>query len=173
MTMLRLPDYALVVRTLERGEHPYLALLPRAAESPAMRRIASSPLSLQRLLDKARVRIEPGDGFVWVDDEAPAIVLIERYYRKGDPGDLYLDLLHELTHLRQLSEGKNIWDESFRYVDRPTEIEGYAVAIEEGCRLGMTRSDIVRHLSNPWMSRADIRRLLENVDRFLSDGAKR
>jgi hypothetical protein len=170
--MIELPDYALVVRTLARGEHPYLALLPRVAESPAVRRIESPALPLRRLLDQAWVRIEPGDGFIWVDDEAPAIFLVEQYYRKGNPGDLYLDLLHELTHLRQLSEGKDIWDESFRYVDRPTEIEGYAVAIEEGRRLGMTRGDIVCHISNPWMTRADIRRLLENVERFLSDGGK-
>jgi hypothetical protein len=53
-------------------------------------------------------------------------------------------------------------------VDRATEIEGYAVAIEEGMRLGMSKSDVIRHLSNPWMTRADIRRLIENVERFLS-----
>jgi len=170
--MIELPDYALTVRTLARGVHSYLALLPRVTESLAVRRIESPSLPIRRLLDQARVRIEPGDGFVWVDDEAPAIFLVEQYYRKGNPADLYLDLLHELTHLRQLLEGRDIWDESFRYADRPTEIEGYAVAIEEGRRLGMTKRDIIRHISNPWMTRADVRRLLKNVERFLSDGGK-
>ncbi len=165
--MIKPPEYALVVRTLPRGEHAYRVLLPRVAESPAARRVASPGVPLDCLLGSARVRIEPGDGYVWVDDEAPAIVLIEEYYRRGSPVDLYLDLLHELTHLRQLAEGQNLWDERIRYVDRPTEIEGYAVAVEEARRLGMTEEEILSHLSNPWMTVADVRRLQENVERFL------
>jgi hypothetical protein len=166
--MIELPDYARVVRTLSRGEHPYRSLLPRLVESPAARRIESPATPLGRLLDTARVRIEPGDGYVWVDDEVRAIVLVEDYYRHGNPLDLYLDLIHELTHLRQLAEGQDLWDERFRYVERPTEIEGYAAAIEEGLRLGMTEAEIVRHLSNPWMTRTDVRRLRENVERFIA-----
>jgi hypothetical protein len=34
----------------------------------------------------------------------------------------------------------------------------------------MTRDEIVRHLSNPWMTRADVRRILRNVERFAGDG---
>ncbi len=168
--MIELPEYARVTRALPRGEYAYLALLPRVQESPAARRIDCPAMPLRRLLDGARVRIEPGDGFVWVDDEAPAIILIEHYYRSGHPHDLYLDLLHELTHLRQLAEGCDLWDERLPYVDRPTEIEGYAVAIEEGCRLGMTEPEILHHLSNPWMTHADVLLLRSNVERFLADG---
>jgi hypothetical protein len=170
--MVELPEYALVVRTLPSGEHPYLALLPGAAESPAARRIESRATPMGSLLADSRVRIQPGDGYIWVDDEAPAIVLIENYYRSGGPLDLYLDLIHELTHLRQLAEGHELWDERFRYADRPTEIEAYAVAVEEGRRLGMTEREISRHLSNPWMTRADVQRLRSNIDRFLADGRR-
>ncbi len=171
--MIELPEYARVVRTLSRGEHAYLALLPRLAESPAARRIESPTVPLVCLLDSARVRIRSGEGFVWVDDEAPAIVLMEDYYRRGNPLDLYLDLIHELTHLRQLAEGKNLWDRSLHYVDRPTEIEGYAIAIEEGRRLGMADTEVVRHLSNPWLSPADVLRLRDNVERFLAGRGRR
>jgi hypothetical protein len=51
---------------------------------------------------------------------------------------------------------------------RPTEIEGYAVAVEEGRRLGMSEDEIVVHLSNPWMSPTDVRELLAGIDRFLA-----
>jgi hypothetical protein len=168
--MIELPPYARVIRALPRGEHPYLALLPLVRESPAARSIASCAISLDQLLDRARVRIEPGDGYIWVDDEAPAIVLVEKYYLEGSCLDLYLDLLHELTHLRQLVEGLELWDDGFRYVNRPTEIEGYAVAVEEGRRLGMTESEILQHLSNPWMSRPEVALLYENITRFLATG---
>jgi hypothetical protein len=170
-SMIELPEYARVVRTLGCGEHHYLALLPRVSESPAVGRITSPTTPLENILRTACVRIQAGEGYVRVYEEIPAIVLMEEYYRRGRDLDLYLDLLHELTHLRQHAEGHPLWDKRFAYVDRPTEIEGYAVAVEEGRRLGMSRSDIIRHLSNPWMTRADTRRLLENVDRFLSNTA--
>jgi hypothetical protein len=166
-TVIELPEYARVVRTLGRGEHPYLALLPKISESPAARGIASTTTTLENLLKTACVRIEAGEGYIRIDDQKPAIVLMEDYYLQGNGLDLYLDLLHELTHLRQLAEGHPLWDRRFNYVDRPTEIEGYAIALEEGRRLGMSQSDIIRHLSNPWMTRDDIRRLIENVNRFL------
>jgi hypothetical protein len=168
--MIELPDYAQLVRDLGVGEHSYLQILPRVRESPAIHRIASPATPIDMLLASARVRIEPGDGYIWVEDEIPAILLVEHYYRHGGALDLYLDLLHELTHLRQLSEGHSLWDDSIAYVDRPTEIEGYAIALEEGRRLGMTRIEIERHLSNPWMTRTDVQRILNNVELFLSNG---
>lgn len=166
--MIELPGYACVNRSLPTGEHPFIRFLPLIEESPAARRIESGLMTLASLVNEVRVRIEPGHGYTWVDDDAPAIVLIERYYREGNPADLYLDLLHELTHLRQLACGWNLWDENYRYVDRPTEIEAYAVAVEEGRRLGMTELEIIRHLSNPWISPADVQSLLKNVERFLA-----
>jgi hypothetical protein len=169
--MIELPEYAQVIRTLSCGEHPYRSLLPRLEESPAARRIESPTTPIAQLIDSARVQIKPGDGYVWIDINIPAIMLIESYYREGNPVDLYLDLVHELTHLRQLAEGKNLWDRSLHYVDRPTEIEGYAVAVEEGLRLGMTEAQIMHHLSNPWLSSADVKRLRRNIREFL-DGSE-
>jgi hypothetical protein len=167
MMKIDLPEYAVVVRTLGAGMHPYRLLLPRFEESPVTRWIESPKTQIGPLLDSARVKIKPGQGYVWVDVKIPAITLIEEYYRQGNSLDLYLDLAHELTHLRQLAEGQNLWDHSLDYVDRPTEIEGYAVAVKEGLRLGMDEDDVIRHLSNPWMSDAEVARLRANIDRFL------
>jgi hypothetical protein len=168
---IELPEYAHVIRTLPCGMHPYRSLLPRLEESPVARRIESSATPLKSLIDRARVRIKPGDGYVWIDVKTPAITLIEGYYRNAHPVDLYLDLVHELTHLRQFSEGKNLWDHSLHYVDRPTEIEGYAVAVEEGLRLGLTEEEIMAHLSNPWLNTPEVKRLRENIRKFLDNGA--
>ena len=167
MMTIELPEYALVVRSLNSGLHPYRSLLPRIDESPAARRIESPTTPIGPLLDSARVQIRRREGFCYVDVKIPAIVLSEDYYSGANPLDLYLDLVHELTHLRQLAEGENIWDHSLDYVDRPTEIEGYAVAVEEGIRLGMDEDEVIRHLSNPWMSDAEVARLRKNIDLFL------
>jgi hypothetical protein len=166
---IELPDYAQVVRTLSIGDHPYRRLLPRIDESPATRRIGSPLNPIGLLLDKARVRIKQREGYCYVDVLVPAIVLSDAYYRAANPVDLYLDMAHELTHLRQLAEGQNLWEHSIPYVDRPTEIEGYAVAVEEGLRLGMTEEEIIHHLSNPWLSESEIARLRENIEKFLTE----
>lgn len=168
--MRALPGYARVQRRLHPGAHPFLSLLPRAEESPALRRIAKGGADPAKLLASAEVEICGRQGYAFVDVQAPHIVLSSWYYETGEPRDLYLDLLHELTHLRQIGEGFDLWDERFDYVDRPTEVEAYAVAVEEGRRLGMSPEDVREHLSNPWMTAADVERLLGHVDAFLERG---
>jgi hypothetical protein len=167
--MVQLPEYAVVNRSLGCGVHPYRLLLPRFEESPAARRIETPTIPIGPLMDGARVKIKKGEGYLYVDVKIPAITLIEDYYRRANALDLYLDLAHELTHLRQLAEGRNIWDHSLHYVDRPTEIEGYAVAVEEGIRLGLTEEEVIQHLSNPWLDDDEIDRLRKNIDRFLAE----
>jgi len=166
--MRALPQYTQVVRGLEAGAHRFLDLLPRVARSPAIRRIAPDTAHRARLLEGAKVQVCGPHGYAFVEVDIPAIVLSEAYYDTGAGLDLYLDLLHELTHLRQLEQGFDLWDERFSYVDRPTEVEAYAVAVEEGRRLGMSEPQVLEHLTNPWMSRAEVKRLLGHVDRFLA-----
>lgn len=165
---IALPPFAALNRTLGAGLHPYLDVFPRAAESPGVARIEPDPVRRDRLLREATVAIARGAGYAYVDVEVPCIVLGEEYYRTGKELDLYLDMLHELTHIRQHHEGKDLWDERYAYVDRPTEIEGYAVAVEEGRRLGMNDEEVVEHLSNPWMTAEDVRRLVQHVQDFLA-----
>jgi len=167
---IELPDYAKVVRGLPSGDHPYLALLPRIEESPVRRRIETSKTPFGPLVHNAIVRIKKRKrGYCYVDVAVPAVTVTEYYYQHGNDLDLYLDLSHELTHLRQHLEGVNVWQHDIDYVDRPTEIEGYAVAVDEGRRLGMTEADITDHLSNPWMSEEEVARLLRNIDAFLKN----
>jgi hypothetical protein len=167
---IELPEYARVVRKLPNGDHPYRSLLPKIEESPVRRRIETQRTPFVQLVDGAVVRIKKRErGYCYVDVAVPAVTITEQYYRNGSDLDLYLDLSHELTHLRQHLEGENIWDHDTPYVDRATEIEGYAVAIEEGRRLGMTAVDVINHLSNPWMSGEEVDRLLNNIENFLRD----
>jgi hypothetical protein len=165
---LELPAFARPIRGILPGDHGYLAFLPRIAESPALARIGNAKISGSELVKAARVQIRPERSYCWVDVDVPCIVLAQNYYETGTDLDLYLDLLHELTHVRQHHEGRDLWDSTYAYHRRPTEIEGYAVAVEEGRRLGMSEDEIVVHLSNPWMSPTDVRELLAGIDRFLA-----
>lgn len=169
--MAELPEYAAVNRALGIGTHPYRLFLPRFEESPAVRLIETQAIPIGPLLDDARVKIRKGEGYCYVDVRIPAIILMDDYYLRANPLDLYLDLAHELTHLRQLAEGRNIWDHSLHYVDRPTEIEGYAVAVAEGLQLGLTEDQVMQHLANPWLNDEEVMRLRKNIERFLQSVA--
>jgi hypothetical protein len=161
------PPFALLARDLPPGIHPYLKVFPGAAQSPGLVRIEPDPKRREELLQGALVHLRRGGGFAYVDVETPAIVVAYEYYQTGSDLDLYLDMLHELTHIRQHHEGRDLWDERYAYVDRITEIEGYAVAVEEGRRLGMTDEEVIAHLSNPWMDEEDVSRLQQHVADFL------
>lgn len=162
------PDYALLNRSLWPGLHGFLEVLPRARESPAMMRICKTEEARERLLTTSRVRISLAPGYAYINTRTPCIELSWMYYAAGSNADLYMDMLHELTHLRQLSEGAELWDRRFSYVNRPTEIEGYAVAVEEGRRLGLSDAQLQRHLHNPWMTAGDVEQLKSNIQRFLA-----
>ena len=172
MSARTVPEFAHVRRDLPPGLHRYLELFPRADESPGLHRIEPDAKKRGALLREALVNINPGPGFAYIDVEMPCIVLAEEYYRTGTDLDLYLDLLHELTHIRQHHEGFDLWDERFAYVDRITEVEGYAVAVEEGRRLGMGAHEVTAHLTNPWMSADDVRKLEQNIRDFLDGKLK-
>lgn len=150
------------------GDHPLTALCPDLLASPALRRVGTPAHPGAEVIRAARVRLQAVEGFCWVDESIPCIVLTLDYYQRGSDLDLYLDLLHEATHLRQLREGRDVWDEAFAYHRRPTEIEGYAVAVEEARRLGLDESRIRHHLDNPWMSGDEIDELRAAVDAWLA-----
>lgn len=163
-----LPPFARLHRDLQAGMHGYLDIFPHADESPGLHMIERDATKRTELLRHAKVNVKRGPGFAYVDVETPCIVLAEDYFRNGSDLDLYLDMLHELTHIRQHHEGKDLWDERYAYVDRPTEIEGYAMAVAEGRRLGMTDEDVVEHLSNPWMEEDEVHRLVQHIQDLLA-----
>jgi hypothetical protein len=81
------------------------------------------------------------------------------YLNNGDLIDIYLDVIHELVHVRQFMEGKKLFDDNYRYVERPTEIEAYRYAVEEARRLRLSDEKILQYLKTEWMSADDLRRL--------------
>jgi hypothetical protein len=83
---------------------------------------------------------------------------------EGDRTDIYLDLIHELVHIRQLMEGKKLFDVEYDYADRPTEIEAYQHAVDEARRLGLSDQRICDYLKTEWMSKEDLERLAKAVN---------
>jgi hypothetical protein len=102
-------------------------------------------------------------GFMGVSDEDGHLLVSTHYLRTGNRRDIYLDVVHELVHVRQFREGKELFADGFEYPDLPTEIEAYRVCIAEGRRLGMNDRELFEYLKVEWMSDRDVRKLARNV----------
>ncbi len=102
-------------------------------------------------------------GYMGVSDEDGHLVVSAHYLRTGNPRDIYLDVVHELVHVKQFGDGRKLFPEGFEYSTAPTEIEAYRVCIAEGRRLGMTDKEVLEYLKVPWMDDKDWRRLARNI----------
>lgn len=102
-------------------------------------------------------------GYMGVDDNDGHLMVNERYLNNGDKTDIYLDVVHELCHVKQHLEGKELFNPGYDYVDRPTEVEAYRYTVKEAKRLELSDERILRYLQTEWMSRADLKRLVNNI----------
>jgi hypothetical protein len=112
-----------------------------------------------RIISNLKIEFHTRQGYMGVNNEDGHLIVSVPYMRTGDERDLYLDIIHELTHVRQHFEGKELFDHRFEYVERPTEVEAFANAVAEGRRIGMTDKELVEYLRTEWMSEDDLRKL--------------
>ncbi len=120
------------------------------------------PRTKQTLKD-VRILLSPRRGYLHVDNDTGDIIVSAPYLKTAAEREFYLDLIHELVHVRQFKEGKDLFDNKYSYVDRPTEIEAYALTVEEARRIGMTEPEIVDYLEVEWVDGDEFKRLLNAV----------
>ncbi len=102
-------------------------------------------------------------GYMGVDDNDGHLMVNARYLSSGDKDDIYLDVIHELCHVKQHMDGRELFDPNYDYVDRPTEIEAYVYAVQEARRMGWADERILLYLKTEWMNDEDLERLAKNV----------
>ena len=102
-------------------------------------------------------------GYMYVDGSDGHLVISKNYLNNGDKTDIYLDLIHELCHVKQYMEGKELFDPRYSYVERPTEIEAYRYCVQEARRLGLNDERIRCYLRTEWMSESDFEKLVKSV----------
>jgi len=104
--------------------------------------------------------------YIWVSDKDGHLIANANYLRDGQTRAIYLDLIHELVHVRQFRDGKKIslkFGRRFEYVDRPTELEAYRHTVREARKLGMSDAEIVDYLRVTWLDEAEVRRLASHL----------
>jgi len=118
----------------------------------------------EKMLQEIRVEFAGMRSYMGVSPVDGHILMSARYLKEGDIIDIYLDIIHELVHVRQFMEGRELFDDHFSYVERPTEIEAYHHAVEEARNLGLSEERICEYLKTEWMTEDEFKQLAEAVN---------
>ena len=101
---------------------------------------------------------------MFVDNDDASITIGLNHLRCASDEFLYLDIIHELCHVKQQMQGRNLYDRSKSYVDRETEIEAYQITVQEARRIGLNDDAISCYLRVPWITPEEHKRLVRRLD---------
>lgn len=118
---------------------------------------------LEDVFENTSVIVDGSSHYMHVKNEEASIVVGKDHLKNSEKKILYLDIIHELVHVKQQRQGLDLYDSSYAYVDRPTEIEAYEIAVEEARRLGMKDDEIFEYLHVEWISTDEHKRLASHV----------
>ncbi len=118
----------------------------------------------ESVLDNLRIEFSGRRGYMGVSNLDGHLNVSAEYLNSGDIMDIYLDIIHELTHVKQFMEGIELFDNRFDYVNRPTEVEAFRNAVDEARRLKLTESRICEYLRTEWMSDEDFLLLAKTLN---------
>jgi hypothetical protein len=116
------------------------------------------------VLHHLKVELSWVGGYMYVDSSDGHLVISKNYLSNGNKTDIYLDLIHELYHVKQFLDGRELFDPRYDYVERPTEIEAYRYTVQEARRLGLSEERICLYLKTEWMSQYDLKKLAKSVN---------
>lgn len=147
-----------IVRDVKVLTYPFTDYFKGFERVKAVREIFGE--KTEEVLSNLKVEFAGMRGYMGVSNEDGHLLVSALYLKNGDVIDIYLDIIHELVHVKQkILEGKELFDDRFSYVERPTEIEAYRHAVEEARRLGLSEERIYRYLRTEWMSDEEMERL--------------
>ena len=117
----------------------------------------------EEVLRNLKIEFMGFGGYMGVDNTDGHLMVNARYLSSGDKIDIYLDVIHELCHVKQFMEGRELFDSRYDYVERPTEVEAYRYTVQEARRLGLSDKRICQYLKTEWMSDSDLKHLAKTL----------
>ncbi len=161
MTIRNPTEKVKIIRDVDVQTHRFDDFFKGFDELEAVKKIFGD--ETMKVIDELRVEFISRRGYMGVSDVDGHIIISAPYLKQGDLREIYLDLIHELVHVRQFREGRQLFDRRYGYTDRPTEIEAYRHAVEEARKLGMTEEEISEYLKTEWMTEENHRKLAETI----------
>ena len=161
------------------GRHPLLTVFPGLDRLPIAERVEAEANGRAALFRETGVEVVRADLWMYVapteipphrpgwrpvvSPDQDCIVVGRSHLRTSPAIVLFMDIYHELCHVRQRRHGANLWEPGVSYVERPTEIEAYRVVVDEARRLGASDAFLREYLEVEWISKEEHRRLLRTL----------
>lgn len=161
------------------GRHPLLTAFPGLDRLETAVRHEPDPEARARLHTQTFVEVVTDDTWMYVAPwakpkgiggwrpvvapQVDCIVVGEGHLRTSPELTLYLDIFHELCHIRQRHAGRDLFDPHYSYVRSPTEIEAYRFVVDEGRRLGVGEAVLRDYLLVEWIDRKEYLELLDTM----------
>lgn len=146
-------------RKSESGTYKILEIFPGLHEEKVILQIFETHEKINHIFEKIRVIVDENSKYMHVDNNDASIIIGKNHLLSAEKIILYLDIIHELVHVKQQHQGLDLYDKSYSYVDRPTEIEAYKIAVNEAKRLGMKDKAIFDYLFVEWITDEEHKRL--------------
>ncbi|TLX67779.1 MAG: hypothetical protein E6L02_02395 [Thaumarchaeota archaeon] len=150
-------------RNVTPGSYSLAEIFDGLIEVPILSKVFKTKKELDDVFSKTRVIVEESDHYMYVKNDDASIIIGLEHLKNSDSKILYLDIIHELVHVMQQRKGLDLYDKSFAYVDRPTEIEAYEIAVREAKNLGMNKKEILDYLFVEWITPEEHKRLASHV----------
>ena len=161
------------------GRHPLLAVFPGLDGLELAERLEPEAPARRSLFDDTCVEVVPSDVWMYVapwkrprhrsrwqpviSPGSDCIVVGEEHLRSSEALILYLDIFHELCHVRQRHHGAELFDDRVSYVRRPTEVEAYRLVVEDARSQGVPADVIREYLRVEWISDEEYAELLTTL----------
>ena len=151
-----------ILRNASVSLHPFTDYFNGFEKIEAVRRIFGEKTDI--VLSNLRVEFGGRRGYMGVSNLDGHLMISADYLNKGDIIDIYLDIIHELTHVQQFMDGKELFDNHYSYIERPTEIEAFRNAVDEARRLGLHDERICEYLKTEWITNEELMQLAKTLE---------
>jgi hypothetical protein len=151
-------------RRLEPGQYALTDVFADIRAFAVLSAIFADAEEIERVLADTKVLVVDTRYEIFVDNDNGSITIGSNHLRSASDEFLYLDIIHELCHVKQHLQGRNLYDRSKSYVDRETEIEAYEVTVQEARRIGLNDATISNYLRVYWITPEEHKRLAERLN---------
>jgi hypothetical protein len=146
-------------RRLEPGQYRLTDVFADILTYGILPAIFDDEEEIDRVIARTQVFVVDRTHEMFVDNDDASITIGLKHLRCASDEFLYLDIIHELCHVKQHLQGRNLYDRSKAYVDRETEIEAYQVTVQEARRIDLNDDAIYRYLRVSWITSEEHKRL--------------
>ncbi|MDV3244591.1 MAG: hypothetical protein LYZ66_05385 [Nitrososphaerales archaeon] len=152
-----------VRRAAAVGEHKLGEVFSGLESSSALQNVFGSRAEMSKTLRHLKLRVEPFESGLWLDRDTGTICIGYKHLSTAKSDFLYLDVIHVLVHVRQFLEGRELYDQAFEYVERPTELEAYRHTVAEARRVGLNEDEILKYLRLDAADDSELGKLMEKI----------